>query len=255
VMSVDGTQETHDRIRSPAHSRAPSRFDRVMRAMDLLAPGPVGASVITSVMQPNLPQLPAIHELLKDRGVEQWTIQLAHPTGRLGQRPSLDGRPLLLEPHQLEDLFAFLVVAVEDPVLPPIVFNSIGYLSAEEPAIRPSGRSGGYPFWRGCQCGVTSVGFEPDGGVKGCANQVGEPFVVGNVREESLRDIWDDLARWHWLHPAPSKLAGSCGECALGRVCAAGCTALAHSTTGHLFDNPYCLRDVRRRSSGKGDRR
>ncbi len=250
VMSVDGTRETHDHIRQPAHSRAPSRFDRVMRAMDLLAPGSVGASVITSVMQPNLPELPAIHALLKERGVEQWTIQLAHPTGRLGFRPRLDGKPLLLEPEHLEDLFAFLVAAAEDPVLPPIVFNSIGYLGAEEPRVRPSGRRNSYPFWRGCQCGVTSVGFEPDGGVKGCANQVGDPFVVGNVRDEPLVDIWDDLPRWHWLSPDPDELTGHCGECALGKVCGAGCTALAHATSGRLFDNPYCIRDVRRQRAG-----
>ncbi len=255
VMSVDGTRATHDRIRQGAHRGAPSRFDRVLAAMELLAPGPVGASVITSVMQPNLPQLPAIHELLKERGVEQWTIQLAHPTGRLGQHPALDGAPLLLEPQQLEQLFAFLVEAAGDPVLPPIAFNSIGYLSEEEPKIRPSGRAGGYPFWRGCQCGVTSVGIEPDGGVKGCANQVGAPFVVGNVRDEPLRAIWDDLPRWHWLEPQPSQLGGACGECALGKVCGAGCTALAHGATGHLFDNPYCLRAVRRAAAGRGERR
>ena len=246
VMSLDGTRETHDRIRRPVHSRGRSPFDRVMEALDRLRPSPVGASIITSVLRPNLPQLPAIHALLKDRGVEQWTIQLGHPTGRLGHRPELDGGPLLLDPGHLEDLFTFLVEAVRDPDLPPIVFNSIGYLSEEEPLIRPSGRDGSYPFWRGCQCGITSVGIEPDGGIKGCANQVGDPFVVGNVRHERLQDIWDDRPRWHWLRPSPDQLAGTCAGCALGKVCGAGCTALAHASTGELFDNPYCLRAVRR---------
>jgi len=246
VMSLDGLRETHDRIRKPAHSKARSPFDRVMEALDRLRPGPVGASIITSVLRPNLPQLAAMHALLKQRGVEQWTIQLGHPTGRLGHRPDLDGEPLLLDPEHLEELFAFLVEAARDPDLPPIVFNSIGYLSEEEPVIRPSGRGGSYPFWRGCQCGITSVGIEPDGGIKGCANQVGEPFVVGSVRQEPLQTIWDDLPRWHWLRPDPEQLTGTCEGCALGKVCGAGCTALAHASSGCLFDNPYCLRAVRR---------
>jgi radical SAM protein with 4Fe4S-binding SPASM domain len=246
VMSVDGLRETHDRIRRPAHGRARSPFDRVMEALDRLAPSVVGASVITSVMRPNLHELTALQALLARRGVEQWTIQLAHPTGRAGVRPSLDGAPLLLEPPGLEELFAVLVRLVEHPDLPPIVFNSIGYLGEEEPRVRPSGRAGGYRFWRGCQCGITSVGIEPDGGIKGCANQVGAPFVVGNLRTEPLQAIWDDLPRWHWLNPDPDELTGTCAGCALGKVCGAGCTALAHASSGELFDNPYCIRAVRR---------
>ena len=250
VMSIDGTRETHDRIRRPAQSKAPSPFDRVLAAMRRLQPSEVGASIITSVMRPNLPQLPEIHEVLKEHGAEQWTIQLAHATGRLRHRPDLDGEPLLLDPPHLEDLFSFLRGAAEDPLLQPIVFNSIGYLSEEEPVVRPSGRAHPYPFWRGCQCGITSVGIEPDGGIKGCANQIGDPFVVGNVRTEPLRDIWEDRPRWHWLRPDPSRLTGTCADCALGKVCGAGCTALALASSGELFDNPYCLRAVRREGGG-----
>ncbi len=246
VMSLDGLRDTHDRIRRPAHGGSRSPFDRVMKALARLAPSAVGASIITSVMRPNLSELPAIQQQLADRGVEQWTIQLAHPTGRAGARPQLDGEPLLLDPPDLEALFGVLLPLVEHPTLPPIVFNSIGYLGEEEPRLRPSGRAGGYPFWRGCQCGITSVGIEPDGGVKGCANQVGDPFVVGNVRTEPLQAIWDDEARWQRLRPDPALLTGTCAGCGLGRICGAGCSALAHAVTGSLHDNPYCIRAVRR---------
>ncbi len=248
VMSIDGLQATHDAIRGAAHSGRPSRFGQVMAALDLLAGSGVGASIITAVMRPNLPELPEIHALLKERGIDQWTVQLAHATGRLAQQR---GSELLLAPEQLEDLVAFVAVAAGDPVLPPIVFNSIGYLSEEEPVIRPSGRSSDYPFWRGCRCGITSVGIEPDGGIKGCANQIGDPFVVGNVRRERLRGIWDDLPRWHWLHPAPQQLTGTCAGCAFGKICGAGCTTLAWASSGELFDNPYCLRAVRRREESQ----
>ena len=243
VMSIDGLQTVHDTIRGAARQGRRSPFDKVMGALDLLSDSGVGASIITAVMRPNLPQLPMIHELLKERGIDQWTIQLAHATGRLAQQRDSG---LLLAPEQLEDLFAFLVDAAADPVLPPIVFNSIGYLSEEEPVVRPSGRSSDYPFWRGCRCGVTSVGIEPDGGIKGCANQIGDPFVVGNVRRERLQDIWDDEPRWHWLHPAPEQLTGTCAGCAFGKICGAGCTTLAWASSGELYNNPYCLRAVRR---------
>ena len=248
VVSVDGTRASHDQVRSGLGRRGrDSSFDLVMACLDRLRGSEVVSSVITAVTRLNLDQLPAIQAMLKQRGVQRWTVQLAHASGRL-RSPGSDGAPssLLLVPGQLEELVAFLEGAAADPVLPPIVFNSIGYLSREEPIIRPSGRDRPYPFWTGCQCGIRTVGVEPDGGVKGCANQVGDPFVVGNLREEPLRAIWDDEARWHWLRPRPDQMGGVCAECKLAPVCGAGCTALAYASSGALFDNPFCLRAVRR---------
>jgi radical SAM protein with 4Fe4S-binding SPASM domain len=88
------------------------------------------------------------------------------------------------------------------------------------------------------------VGIEPNGDIKGCANQVGEPFVVGNVCNEPLREIWEDRARWFWLHPAPEQMTGECAGCALAKFCHAGCTTLAYRSTGEFFNNPYCLRRI-----------
>jgi radical SAM protein with 4Fe4S-binding SPASM domain len=253
VVSVDGTREVHDRVRSGLGRRGKdSSFDLVMACLDRLRESTVVSSVITAVTRLNLGQLPAIQALLKERGVQRWTVQLAHASGRL-RGPGRDGAPssLLLVPEQLEELAAFLEGAAADPALPPIVFNSIGYLSREEPIIRPSGRDRSFPFWTGCQCGIRTVGIEPDGGVKGCANQVGDPFVVGNLRKGPLREIWDDEARWHWLRPRPEQLRGTCADCKLAPVCGAGCTALAFASSGELFDNPFCLRAVRREGGGE----
>jgi radical SAM protein with 4Fe4S-binding SPASM domain len=202
--------------------------------------------VITSVGRRNLDELPAIHGLLKGLGVQTWQVQLAHRTGRAGQ----EGAPELLEPDELPRLVELLTPMTADPVLQPRIHNSIGYLSVEEPLLRPSGFRRGPRFWPGCRCGVISIGIEPDGGVKGCASQVGAPFVVGRLREEPLRTIWQERERWHWLKP--SSLQGECADCALGKVCRAGCTALALSSSGRLFDNPHCLRAVRRRGMEEG---
>lgn len=245
LVSLDGPREVHDRIRKPAHSRMPSSHEQVLRVLALLRETPIDATVITSVFRPNLALLPATQDLIAEAGADRWIVQLAHATGRLrGGEPTDDGG-LLLAPAQMEQLAAVLLELVADPKLPPRVFNSIGYLSREEPTLRPAGRKVPVPYWKGCRCGVSSVGIEPDGGIKGCANQVGEPFVVGNVRDEPLRVIWDDLERWHWLQPRPEQMTGACQDCALALVCGAGCTALSYAATGELFNNPYCLRAVR----------
>ncbi len=250
LVSLDGVRETHDAIRRPVRAGAPSSFDRVMHALDLLRPMPIVSVVITSVSRPNLDELPRIKRILAERGVQRWIVQLAHATGRPRRRREGPQEDLLLAPAQMEALAATLLELAADPVLPPQVFNSIGYLSPEEPLLRSSGRPGDPRFWRGCHCGISVLGIEPDGGVKGCANQVGEPFVVGSLRDEPLARIWHDVERWHWLWPDVSRMRGACAECPLAEVCGAGCTALAYASTGQLFDNPYCLRAVRRGTGG-----
>lgn len=241
-VSIDGVKATHDRLRhGPAGANGPSSFDRVLAAIDLLRPTPIVVGVRTTIMKQNLAQLPQIHALLKERGVDRWVLQLAHRTGRLA--PTRDGGLCeAIDPAQLPQVADFILANAADPRLQPRAFNSIGYLSRDEPVLRKSGRRGRNPLWHGCTCGVRSIGIEPDGGIKGCANQVGAPFVVGNVQQEPLADIWRDRGRWHWLNPTPDQMTGECAGCALAKVCHAGCTALAFRSTGEMFNNPYCLR-------------
>ena len=250
TLSVDGLEATHDRVRhGPRGAGGRSSFRRVVAALERLRGSPIRSEAITAVGRHNLRELPAIHALLKGLGVSMWMIQLAHRTGRMARPgPAQDAvGPLTL--GELLEVERFIVAASEDPALQPIAHNSVGYMSRHEPTLRSSGRKGPARFWKGCACGVSSVGLGPDGSVKGCANQIGAAFVVGNVRAEPLRAIWEDRARWHWLSPPPERMTGSCAGCALAAICQAGCTALAHSATGGCFENPYCLR----RAHGGGD--
>jgi radical SAM protein with 4Fe4S-binding SPASM domain len=211
-----------------------------MEALDRLRPTPIRGLVITTVTSANIGELPAIHELLASRGVDGWVVQLGHRTGRLAE--AREGAVAPIRPDQVRAVADFIVSRAGDARLRPSAHNSLGYLSRDEPVLRASGRRARHSIWRGCRCGIATVGIEPDGGIKGCASQVGPPFVVGTVRRERLREIWEDRARWHWLSPRPEQFGGRCARCALAAVCQAGCTALAYGATGSLFDNPYCLR-------------
>jgi radical SAM protein with 4Fe4S-binding SPASM domain len=244
AVSVDGPREVHDRLRRGSAGEG-SPFDEAVAALERLRRSPIRGAAITTVARGNLDSLEAVRVLLLSLGARHWMVQLAHRTGRLRAGVGIgDAEPI--EPDDLPRLARFLVGAGLDRRLPLIVHNTIGYLSPEEPLLRRDGAARRRGFWAGCGCGRTTVGIAPNGDVKGCANQVGAPFVVGNVRTERLADIWADRARWHWLDPEPSRLRGACAACALGAtICQAGCTALAFGATGELFDNPYCLRTVR----------
>jgi radical SAM protein with 4Fe4S-binding SPASM domain len=238
-VSVDGVRETHDAIRHGAGRRGgPSSFDRVTASLELLRDSPISTQVITTVTRANVSELAEVQELLKALGVNHWIVQLGHPTGRLAE--ARERFEVTVEIAQA--VADFIVSRSDDPQLQPAAFNSIGWLHAREPQLRKSGRRARNPIWRGCTCGKDVIGIEPDGGVKGCANQVGEPFVVGNIRQESLEVIWNDRPRWFWLDPSPEQMTGVCKDCALAPVCHAGCTVMAYRSTGELFNNPFCLR-------------
>ena len=235
VLSLDGLAEAHDAVRRYPEARARrSSFAEVGDALRRLAETPITRAVITSVDAHNLADLPGLHQHVKALGVQRWQVQLAHATGR---QAAAD----MLSPAQNRALAAFLVEAARDPVLPPAVHETIGWLSRDEPILRSSGRSRAQ-VWLGSPCGRSVLAIEPDGGVKGCPNQVGAPFVVGQVREEPLARIWQDRARWFWLNPPPSQAAGPCAPCALQTVCGGGCPCVAWATTGALYNNPLCLR-------------
>ena len=249
-VSIDGLKETHDRIRHPrSRSGSFSSFDRVVEVIAQLVSKPIIVSVRTTILHDNLHELEALHCLLKTLHVDRWVLQLGHPTGRLtGDEPA--ERCRVIQPSELPTLASFIVDKSDDPILQPRAFNSIGYFGKKEPLLRKSGHDKGYPLWNGCSCGKTVIGIEPAGGVKGCANQVGEPFVVGNIRKESLATIWNDRARWFWLTKDPARMSGYCKDCALSGICGGGCTTLAFRSTGEFFNNPYCLRRIERDIEG-----
>lgn len=252
AVSLDGLRDTHDRLRRAPAAKGRSSFQRVLAALDRLRPTGITTQVITTVHRENLAELPALHELLAARGVGVWSIQLAHRTGRLAEPGQEASAPTLLPPSELPALARFIVDRAGDRRLAPRAHNSIGYLGKTEPLLRGAGHRTTAPrFWKGCRCGIDRLGIEPDGGIKGCANQVGAPFVVGNVRREPLRAIWQDRDRWHWLAPRPGQATSACAGCALFRVCRAGCKAMALGSTGSLFGTTHCLRDLERRAVGE----
>ena len=66
--------------------------------------------------------------------------------------------------------------------------DDIGYYDENEMYLR--NRPGTISSWRGCQAGLRVVGIDSVGNVKGCESLYSDEFIEGNLREESLRDIW-----------------------------------------------------------------
>jgi radical SAM protein with 4Fe4S-binding SPASM domain len=229
-LSIDGMQRTHDAIRGSAGS-----WQAAVSAARRISASGIDLSVNTQMNRLTMPELPAVADLLVSIGARSWMVILTAAMGRAADRPSL-----LLQPYHLLYLFP-LLAAIKRERLDPhgIAFfpgNNVGYYGPLAETLRYGAERG--HVWDGCGAGLSSLGIEADGQIKGCPSLPSSDYVRGNVRERPLRDIASQLARERV--EAPVELWGFCKTCAYAERCRAGCTWTSHVLFGRAGNNPFC---------------
>ena len=70
-----------------------------------------------------------------------------------------------------------------------------------------------------------------------------ERFNEGNLREKSLREIWEDPEAFKYNRGFTAELlSGACKNCEKGMFCAGGCRSYNYFTTGNLYEHPNCVK-------------
>ncbi|MBW2454369.1 MAG: radical SAM protein [Deltaproteobacteria bacterium] len=238
-VSIDGDRAVHDAIRLAAGRSQASSYDGVLRAIELSAASPLKTAAITQIHRANIDDLPRMYEQMVELGVDAWQVQICMPLGRLLKYR----HQYLIDPAQLPDLHSRLAELVEDGRMPVIVADNIGYYGRQEPTLRRSAQ-GTKSFWCGCMAGCRVVAFCANGDVKGCPSHPRE-FVVGNIRERPLAEIWGEPERFAYNTAFDETLlTGGCARCPFRKLCRAGCTSMAYAVTGTIYDNPFCIQRV-----------
>jgi len=75
AISVDGLEETHDLFGKKGS------FQRIMRAFDILRTRNIFYSAITTINNINIKELPRLRDILIEKGVRGWQLQLGLPMG------------------------------------------------------------------------------------------------------------------------------------------------------------------------------
>lgn len=227
VISVDGLEETHNKIRRNPHS-----FEHVLKVMKRLRKEKMPLGVVTTITNLNVGELEGIYDLLKDNGVEIWQIQIASPMGNARENGQLllpiDKVPYLTNFVREKNSLGEMVVVAGD---------NIGYYDENEKYIRGEGNC----IWQGCQAGKFVVGIDSVGNVKGCESLQDDKFIEGNLRKNNLKEIWNRKGAFSYNRDfVPSMLKGKCKDCDKGFICAAGCRQLSYFTTDDKYENIYC---------------
>ena len=230
-ISLDGLEATHDRLRGVTGSHA-----RALAALTHLRAAGIPVTVNTQINRLSMPELPALLELFATRGAHSWQTQLTVPMGRAADEPEV-----LLQPYDLLQLFPLLHALAERcralgvRLLPG---NNVGYYGPHESALRgynPDGHAGS------CSAGQLTLGIEADGTIKGCPSLPTAAWAGGNVRDASLKDIWERAAPLRYTRDRTvDDLWGYCRSCYYADVCRAGCTWTSDVFFGKPGNNPYC---------------
>lgn len=229
-ISLDGTEEVHDRIRN-----YPGSFRQALKGVKKAREAGIMVGVMSHISAVNRDSFPKMYEVFSEAGFEFWQIQVAFCQGRME-----DDHNMLLDPADLPDFMKVVRGFQDRGGMRVVAGDNLGYF--EEPCIRATP-------WRGCFAGRHVMGVDADGGIKGCLS-FPHGLAEGNIREESLRTIWEDPQRFKFnRYFSPDMLTGHCHNCPHGVPCRAGCAVTAMSASGSRFDNPYCAYRVQ---SGKG---
>lgn len=220
-ISLDGMKESHESIRGRG------TWEKTLSAIDMLRANGVQTTIITTVSKVNLPDLPELKDLILGRGVN-WQIQVAMPFGNFRRELALSreqfyATALFIAKQRLNNRF-------ED--LPVVGAHCYGYFSKVLPGCS----------WSGCTAGVSTIGITSDGGIVGCLSMGNDRFVEGNIRQTSLKDIWDNPKSFAYNRDPTKKILGpNCIKCPNGSRCGGGCNSVSHTMTGQFHNDPYCF--------------
>ncbi len=176
-VSIDGNEETHDRLRG-----VPGSYRSALEALKNLSGAGVRVSTNTQINRLSIPELPQVLEAVAAAGVHSWQLQLTVAMGRAADEPDV-----LLQPYDLLELFPLLAeLKARADELGVRIWpgNNIGYFGPYESVLRgtmPQGHMGS------CGAGRSTLGIEADGAIKGCPSLQTGAWTGGNIRDASLQ--------------------------------------------------------------------
>ncbi|WP_234123539.1 radical SAM/SPASM domain-containing protein [Clostridium hydrogenum] len=231
AISMDGLENTHDFIRKKGS------FQRDMKAIDLIVQNGMGCSIITTINNVNIDELEELKKIFVEKKISAWQLQLGLPMGNM-----LKNKQLVAEPFHVDQVIDFAYKTMLEDKIKIHLADCMGYFNIKEVEVRKHTlKLEEYP-WNGCGAGKSVVGILYNGDITACTSIRNKQFIAGNIRERSIKDIWEDPNSFTWNREMKKeKLEGLCGKCKYGERCHGGCTNSRLTHGGSIYaENKYC---------------
>jgi radical SAM protein with 4Fe4S-binding SPASM domain len=243
-VSLDSARaQDHDDFRG-----VKGAFEKTISGIQNCVAEGIFTCIATTVTRLNLQQVPEIIEVAKRLKVKRFMAFNFIPTGR-----GLEAAELDLTPEQREQLLTWLFhenktgdieVLSTAPQYARVSLEASGGVD-----VAPTHFYIGEASWNlkllaefigGCGAGRLYCALQPNGDVSPCVFM--PSLRIGNLRENSLIDIWHNSQVLNKLRNRES-LQGNCGKCEYRFICG-GCRARALAYFGDLSaPDPGCIRN------------
>ncbi len=236
-ISLDGARAvTHDSFRGVKGS-----FDQAIEGFRNLKKIGVSVQFNTTIARHNLSEVEQLLDLVRGLKADALHIFMLVPVG-CGVKIAGDQ---MLSPEEYERVLNWLYQSAQrfkdielKATCAPHYFRIIKQHSPKGKVLGSSSAKADRmsSLTKGCLAGSTVCFVSRIGDVQPCGYL---PVVAGNIRNQSIRDIWENSPSFKELRD-PRRLKGKCGQCEYKLICS-GCRARAYFQSGdYLEEEPFC---------------
>jgi AdoMet-dependent heme synthase len=253
-VSIEGPEEIHDAIRGMG------TFAKAVTGVKEMVAAGIPVSLNATISRLNADNLSAIVSLGRDLGAKKVGFSRLVPQGNgaaLSDSMLTAGEVLTTYRSLLSLNNGGVEVSTGDPIAAILETPMTGAISGRDAGAISFGNAGAVPVGGrgrnhlpdagtvpvgGCAAGISGLTILADGTVTPCRRL---PIPLGNVRNDSLRQIWAESAVLNDLRDR-TKYTGRCGTCPRRAICR-GCRAIAYACNppgtgnGFLSDDPQCF--------------
>jgi len=215
-VSLEGLQETHDRIRGTGS------FKIITEKIEVLRKAGLRVSVMMTIGRHNKDEVALLAEKIAELDVEAFVLDRFIPEGQ-----SATLKEWVLTSDEIKDVYEKSYEYFNKSLMPRmLLYRTLFCL------INPDDKHIGAM----CSVGNNSLTIMPNGDVFPCRRL---PLKIGNLLENTVYQIWyQNPLLWEFRNP--ENLKGKCGRCEYVPICR-GCRAAAFAVTGdYLQTDPQC---------------
>jgi radical SAM protein with 4Fe4S-binding SPASM domain len=207
-ISLDGPNaQVHDGFRGVTGT-----YDKVIKAINFLLERNVHVRINSCITKDNLNYLPETIRFIQALGVNEYKFFVVYFTGR-------ETSPMKLfcpnDSKELEYIFKTLGSSITTP---------------EEKTQQTESNE-----IMNCEVGRNHLVIEPNGNVVPCLVFDRKKFALGNVRKDSVKNIWENSELLNTLRNIDMRNVSECSKCEDLPVCRGGCRARAFTFSSEAY--------------------